>query len=94
MSTHRARKRIREAKRKARPELATSDMWVAKDFLNKFDLNYAKVDDTLERIDQDEVSEDEFIKRFIHQYFHAKQRINRVNDLDLSCPTNLSAFVV
>ena len=47
MSTHRARKRIREAKRKARPELATSDMWVAKDFLNKFDLNYAKVDDTV-----------------------------------------------
>ena len=64
MSTHRARKRIREAKRKARPELATSDMWVAKDFLNNFDLSYEKVNDTLERINQDEVSEDEFIKRF------------------------------
>ena len=63
MSTHRARKRIREAKRKARPELATSDMWVAKDFLSRFDLTYDKVNDTLERIDQDEVSEQEFIRR-------------------------------
>ena len=63
MSTHRARKRIREAKRKARPELATSDMWVAKDFLHRFDLNMDKVDDTLERIHQDQVSEEEFIRR-------------------------------
>ena len=63
MSTHRARKRIREAKRKARPELATSDMWVAKDFLSRFDLTYDKVNDTLERIDQDDVSEQEFIRR-------------------------------
>ena len=67
MSTHRARKRIREAKRKARPELATSDMWVAKDFLNRFDLTY-KVNDTLERINQDEVSEEEFIKKYEMPY--------------------------
>ena len=66
MSTHRARKRIREAKRKARPELATSDMWVAKDFLNRFDLSYQKVNDTLERIDQNEVSEEEFVKRLFN----------------------------
>jgi len=64
MSTHRARKRIREAKRKARPELATSDMWVAKDFMSNFDLSYQKVNDTLERIDQNEVSEEEFVRRF------------------------------
>ena len=54
---------VREAKRKARPELATSDMWVAKDFLHRFDLNMDKVDDTLERIHQDQVSEEEFIRR-------------------------------
>ena len=64
MSTHRARKRIREAKRKARPELATSDMWTAKDYCHSFDLSYDKVNDTLERINQDQVSEEEFIKRY------------------------------
>lgn len=64
MSTHRARKRIREAKRKARPELATSDMWTAKDYCHNFDLSYDKVNDTLERINQDQVSEEEFIKRY------------------------------
>ena len=63
--THRARKRIREAKRKARPELATSDMWVAKDYLHSFDLSYDKVNDTLERINQDRVSEEEFIRRYL-----------------------------
>lgn len=64
MSTHRARKRIREAKRKARPELATSDMWSAKDYRHSFDLSFDKVNDTLERINQDQVSEEEFIRRF------------------------------
>ena len=63
MSTHRARKRIREAKRKARPELASSDMWVAKDYHNRFDLSYDKVNDTLERINSNDVSEEEFIRR-------------------------------
>ena len=64
MSTHRARKRIREAKRKARPELATSDMWSAKDYRHSFDLSFDKVNDTLERINQDQVSEEEFIRRY------------------------------
>ena len=74
MSTHRARKRIREGKRKARPELATSDMWTAKDYFHSFDTSYEKVNDTLERINQDLVSEEEFIRRYcryIHIYiFH------------------------
>ena len=64
MSTHRARKRIREAKRKARPELSTSALWSAKNYENNFDLSYDKVNDTLERIDEAEVSEKEFIERF------------------------------
>ena len=69
MSTHRARKRIREAKRKARPELATSDMWTAKDYCHSFDTSYEKVNDTLERINQDQVSEEEFIRRFDDTYY-------------------------
>ena len=64
MSTHRARKRIREAKRKARPELSTGELWLQKDFANTFDLNY-KVNDTLERINVKDVSPDEFIERYI-----------------------------
>ena len=63
MSTHRARKRIREAKRKARPELASSDMWVAKDYENRFDLSWDRINDTLERINSEEGSEEEFIRR-------------------------------
>ena len=62
MSTHRSRKRIREAKRKARPELSTGDLWVQKDFANTFNLDY-KVDDTLERISVGDVSPEEFIDR-------------------------------
>ena len=42
-STHRARKRIREAKRKARPELATREMWVQNDYANTFDLSWERV---------------------------------------------------
>ena len=94
MSTHRARKRIREAKRKARPELATSDMWVAKDFLNNFDLSYEKVNDTLERINEDEVSEDEFIRRFTFEMICQVNNEKFFVIIDLNCPTNLSAFVV
>merc|ERR1712137_1305134 len=39
-------------------------MWTAKDYCHSFDLSYDKVNDTLERINQDQVSEEEFIKRF------------------------------
>ena len=62
MSTHRSRKRIREAKRKARPELSNGDLWVQKDFANTFNLDF-KVDDTLERIRVQDVTPEEFIDR-------------------------------
>ena len=77
MSTHRARKRIREAKRKARPELASSEMWVAKDYKNTFDLSY-KVNDTLERIHNDHVSEEEFIRRLIDIIDEINQKLQQI----------------
>jgi len=64
MSTHRSRKRIREAKRKARPELSSGDLWVQKDFANTFDLDYTKVNDTVERIHVKDVSPQQFIERY------------------------------
>ena len=62
MSNHRTKKRIREAKKKARPEQSTTQLWVQKDFANTFDLNY-KVEDTLERIKVEDVSPEEFIEK-------------------------------
>ena len=50
MSSHRARKRIREAKKKARPELSTRELWVEKDYVNTFNVDVERVNDNLERI--------------------------------------------
>jgi len=68
MSTHRCRKRIREAKKKARPELSTAQLWVDKDYAHTFDHDWRKVNDVLERIHVKEVSEKEFIDRFEAPY--------------------------
>jgi len=68
MSTHRCRKRIREAKKKARPELSTAQLWVDKDYKNTFDTDWRKVNDTLHRIDVNQVGEKEFIDRFEAPY--------------------------
>jgi len=70
-ATHRARKRIREAKRKARPELATRELWVQHDFANTFDLSGDEVADGVERISVHDVSPDEFIRRFEKPYIPA-----------------------
>jgi len=67
-STHRARKRIREAKRKARPELSTREMWVQNDYVHNFDLSWDKVEDGLERISVHQVSPEEFIQRYESPY--------------------------
>jgi len=67
-STHRARKRIREAKRKARPELSTRELWVQHDYANTFDLSYDKVVDGLERISVHDVSVKEFVDRYEAPY--------------------------
>ena len=60
----RARRRIRNAKNKARPELKTKEMWYEKRYFENFDLRWEHVDDTIERIDVHSVSPKEFIDRF------------------------------
>merc|ERR1712001_783174 len=47
----RARRRIRNAKNKARPELKTKEMWYEKRYFENFDLRWQHVNDTIERID-------------------------------------------
>merc|ERR1712241_765907 len=63
-----ARKRIREAKKKARPELGTSESWVEHGYAKHFDVSYDHVNDTVERIHVKDVSPDEFIRRFEKPY--------------------------
>lgn len=66
---HRARKRIREAKKKARPELCTEKgEWIRQDYASKFDLSLSVVKDSLLRIDADDISEEEFIQLFEKSY--------------------------
>jgi len=64
MSTHRARKRIREAKRKARPELSTRELWTQHDYANNFDVALESVNDTLPRISVHQVSPVEFRQKY------------------------------
>jgi len=64
MSTHRSRKRLREAKRKARPELSTRDMWVQRNYAQTYDLSWHHIKDEIERIHVNDVSEKEFIERY------------------------------
>jgi len=67
MSSHRARKRIREAKKKARPELSTRELWVQHDYANKFDTK-EQISDGVERINVTDVSPEEFIRRYEAPY--------------------------
>jgi len=60
----RARKKIKSAKRRARPELTTRAMWQNNDYANTFSLSTDKVEDGLERISVHEVSTQQFIDRF------------------------------
>ena len=43
-------------------------MWREKCYSRRFDLSWSHVDDTMERIDADEVSVQEFIRRFEEPY--------------------------
>jgi len=66
--SHKARKRIREAKKKARPELSTRELWVERRHAENFDLTWEKVNDQLERIHTSQVSPQEFIQRYEKPY--------------------------
>jgi len=68
MSTHRSRKRIREAKRKARPELSSQELWVQHNLARTYDLSWENRRDDIERISEHEVSPQEFIDRYEQPY--------------------------
>jgi len=68
MSTHRGRKRIREAKRKARPELSTRELWVQHDLAETYNLSWTHLKDEVERINVNDVSPREFIERYEKPY--------------------------
>ncbi|XP_037801178.1 bifunctional arginine demethylase and lysyl-hydroxylase PSR-like [Penaeus monodon] len=66
---HRCRKRVREAKKKARPELCLEKgVWTKHDYKNKFDCSIDIVPDTVERIHANEVPIEEFIERYEKPY--------------------------
>ncbi|XP_059078290.1 bifunctional arginine demethylase and lysyl-hydroxylase JMJD6-like isoform X4 [Tigriopus californicus] len=67
-TSRRARKRIRDAKKKARPELKTREMWVERNYARTFDLSWSHVPDTLARVDVKRVSPQEFIEKFEKPY--------------------------
>lgn len=66
---HRARKRIREAKSKARPELGTeSNGWDRFNYANTFDVGLHTVHDNVDRIDARFVSVEEFQQKYEKTY--------------------------
>ncbi|XP_049882958.1 bifunctional arginine demethylase and lysyl-hydroxylase PSR [Pectinophora gossypiella] len=65
--SHKAKKRIKEVKRKARPELADKYQWTALKYAGNFD-EFLKFDDNVDRIDANEVSPEEFIDKYEQIY--------------------------
>lgn len=65
--SHRTRKRVREVKRKARPELADKVAWMQLEYYRKFD-KFREFEDNVERINVDEVSPEQFIERYERIY--------------------------
>ncbi|XP_041975055.1 bifunctional arginine demethylase and lysyl-hydroxylase PSR [Aricia agestis] len=61
--SHKAKKRIKEVKRKARPELAHKQQWIALNYANNFE-EFLKCKDNVDRIDCNEVSPEEFIEKY------------------------------
>uniref|UniRef100_A0A1B6E1K2 JmjC domain-containing protein n=1 Tax=Clastoptera arizonana TaxID=38151 RepID=A0A1B6E1K2_9HEMI len=66
---HRARKRIREVKRKARPELDKVS-WAQLGYANQFD-TFKMVEDSVKRINSNIMSPQEFIEKFEKPYIPA-----------------------
>ncbi len=66
--SRRARKRIKEAKKKSRPELKTKESWRERGYANGFDLGWERVPDTVERISVNDVTPEEFIARYEEPY--------------------------
>lgn len=64
---HRSRKRIREVKRKSRPELNDKGDWFASKYADKFD-EFRNFEDNVERINANDVDCEEFIENFEKPY--------------------------
>uniref|UniRef100_A0A1B6GZ36 JmjC domain-containing protein n=1 Tax=Cuerna arida TaxID=1464854 RepID=A0A1B6GZ36_9HEMI len=64
---HRARKRIREVKRKARPELNSKGAWSQIGYTHNFE-PFKIVNDNVERIDESSVTPEEFIEKYEKPY--------------------------
>ncbi|XP_014664330.1 PREDICTED: bifunctional arginine demethylase and lysyl-hydroxylase JMJD6-A-like [Priapulus caudatus] len=62
-----ARKRIREAKKKARPELE-GGLWTYLNYAKTFDLGLSSVNDTVERIDTNSMTIEEFRDKYEKTY--------------------------
>uniref|UniRef100_A0A0A9WP03 Bifunctional arginine demethylase and lysyl-hydroxylase JMJD6 n=4 Tax=Lygus hesperus TaxID=30085 RepID=A0A0A9WP03_LYGHE len=63
----RAKKRIKEVKRRARPELHESWTWTSMGFANNF-TRFMTVNDCMERIDVNEISKEQFIEFYEKPY--------------------------
>ncbi|XP_036342942.1 bifunctional arginine demethylase and lysyl-hydroxylase PSR-like [Rhagoletis pomonella] len=63
----RSRKRLREVKRRARPELGDKEAWSALRYCERFD-DFKKFEDNVERIKESDFSCDEFVERYEKPY--------------------------
>ncbi|CAH0405130.1 unnamed protein product [Chilo suppressalis] len=61
--SHKAKKRIKEVKRKARPELTNKQQWTALKYAENFE-EFLKCNDNVERVDSNKVSQEDFIEKY------------------------------
>lgn len=66
---HKTRKRVRDTKKRARPELSSEkDSWTKHDYYHTFDVSLSSAPDNLNRISVHETSKEEFFRRYEEPY--------------------------